>query len=138
MQILWAVITSPIAGRKKRCRALNAQGTRACHKTHANTMAVTPLRQLTAVSTSTPLLKAKRAATWLAPIISAISSKVAKAAPESALALARMGKPGGPGNCALEPGCSQDGQGPWPSHAGLDGWHLSSPCPTVGAVQFGL
>ena len=40
--------------------------------------AVTALRNTTAVATSTPWLKAMRAATWLAPIISAISSRVAK------------------------------------------------------------
>ena len=46
-----------------------------------STSTVTPLRKTTAVATSTPLLKAMRAATWLAPIMSAISSKVAKATP---------------------------------------------------------
>jgi hypothetical protein len=42
------------------------------------------LRKQTAVATSTPLSNARRAATWLAPIISAISSKVANAVPDSA------------------------------------------------------
>jgi hypothetical protein len=45
------------------------------------------LRKLTAVATSTPWLKASRAATWLAPIISAMSSKVAKAVLDSAVLL---------------------------------------------------
>jgi hypothetical protein len=67
------------------------------------TSAVTVLRKTTAVATSTPLLNAIRAATWLAPIISAISSSVAKAVPLMALpagalmgtgrALARAGGP---------------------------------------------
>ena len=42
------------------------------------------LRKVTAVATSTPWLKASRAATWLAPIISAINNKVAKAAADKA------------------------------------------------------
>ncbi|EWS64300.1 hypothetical protein Y695_02454 [Hydrogenophaga sp. T4] len=45
---------------------------------------MTPLRKTTAVATSTPLSKAMRAATWLAPIMKAISSSVAKAARDSA------------------------------------------------------
>ena len=117
MQILCAVITSPIAGRKMRCLSLNAHGTRARHRMSASTIAVTPLRALTAVNTSTPLLKAKRADTWLAPIISAIKSKVAKAAPESALVSAAMGAPRG--------------------REGKVCWHLSSPSPMPYAEQFG-
>ena len=44
--------------------------------------AVTPLRKITAVITLTESLKAKRAATWLAPIMAAISSNVRKAVRE--------------------------------------------------------
>src|SRR3982751_7039322 len=58
------------------------RGRTPCEASRATiTSAVVTLRNTTAVATSTPLLKAMRAATWLAPIISAISSSVAKAAP---------------------------------------------------------
>jgi hypothetical protein len=40
------------------------------------------------VATSTPWLKASRAATWFAPIINAINSKVTKAVVDSAVLLA--------------------------------------------------
>ena len=49
------------------------------HSSRASTSAVTPLRTTTAVPTSVPWLKASRAATWLAPIMLAIASKVRKA-----------------------------------------------------------
>ena len=62
-------------------RGVKCCPTRCTHRITASTSTVTPLRKTTAVATSTPLLKARRAATWLAPIISAISSKVAKARP---------------------------------------------------------
>src|SRR5215470_8427914 len=95
------------------------------------TIAVTVLRNTTAVATSTPLLKAMRAATWLAPIISAISSSVAKAAPLIARAGAGMtadirsaaGPPqGGPSIQAVHAGVqareSQQGVGERRRHAG--------------------
>src|SRR5512146_3052550 len=63
------------------CRRVK-RGRTPCDASRATiTRAVTVLRNTTAVATSTPLLKASRAATWFAPIISAISSSVAKAAP---------------------------------------------------------
>src|SRR3954467_8283758 len=70
-----------MAGSMRRCRAVKRTRTPCMAMIATSTIAVTPLRNTTAVATSTPLLKAMRAATWLAPIISAISSSVAKAAP---------------------------------------------------------
>src|SRR5690349_20143357 len=46
----------------------------------ATTSAVTLLRKATAVATLTPWSNASRAATWLAPIMNAMSNRVAKAA----------------------------------------------------------
>src|SRR3954453_486236 len=70
-----------MTGRKRLLRAVSRTRTFCAARIATITSAVTVLRKTTAVATSTPLLKAIRAATWLAPIISAISSSVAKAAP---------------------------------------------------------
>jgi hypothetical protein len=66
-------------GSARLCLAVRRRGT--CCKTsnRPTTAAVIVLRKATAVATSTPWLKATRAATWLAPIMKAISSRVAKA-----------------------------------------------------------
>ena len=74
----------PIAGRARRWRAVSRTGTRWTTRSRPTTVAVIALRKVTAVATSTPWSKAVRAATWLAPIIRAISSSVAKAEPERA------------------------------------------------------
>src|SRR3954449_7087893 len=70
-----------MTGRKRLLRAVSRTRTFCAARIATITSAVTVLRNTTAVATSTPLLNAMRAATWLAPIISAISSSVPKAAP---------------------------------------------------------
>ena len=70
---------TPIAGRKRRWRGVSATGTCWTTISEPTTSAVTMLRTATAVVTSTPWSKATRAATWFAPISSAIRSSVAKA-----------------------------------------------------------
>ena len=72
-------IAKPTISKPLRCDALACQGTRPSHTTTASTLAVTQLRTATPVATSMPSLKASRAATWLAPIIKAMSIRVKKA-----------------------------------------------------------
>ena len=79
-------MSRPIAGRARRWRRVSAPGTRWTTSSAATTSAVIVLRTLTAVATSTPWSNATRAATWFAPIMSAIRSSVANAVPESAVA----------------------------------------------------
>ena len=72
-------IITPSASRALRWAALVCNETLCDHSSTPTTTAVERLRTATAVATSRPCANAMRAATWLAPIMNAMSNRVRKA-----------------------------------------------------------
>jgi len=75
--MLCTPISRPIASRARHWRALSVSGTRCANRISAVATPVAPLRTATAVITSAPLSKARRAATWFAAITRATTTRVA-------------------------------------------------------------